>query len=312
MALALDIALCLLVLGIAAWVIAVRDTFAATVGYTVYGLLLALLWVRLASPDAALTEAAVGALGGVLLLRASIRLQPTEAMAEQVCPGWWLRVLTALLCVGVVAGLMWIVIALPDPAPTLAPQVLAHQASTDLGNSVTAVLLAFRAMDTLLEAVVLVFALIAVWSLTPDAAWGGMPGPAPVAGLLRSQPYLARLLPPVGIVVAIYVFWVGADLPGGKFQAGALLAAMWLMSIMAGLASPPPVSRRTLRLALVAGTLVFLAIGAIGVPTAGAFLAYPEDWAKPLILLIEAVSMLSIGVTLTLLVVGYPEQERAS
>ena len=84
------------------------------------------------------------------------------------------------------------------------------------------------------------------------------------------------------------------------------------MSIMAGLASPPPVSRRTLRLALVAGTLVFLAIGAIGVPTAGAFLAYPEGWAKPLILLIEAVSMLSIGVTLTLLVVGYPEQERAS
>ncbi len=312
MALALDIALCLLVLGIAAWVIAVRDTFAATVGYTVYGLLLALVWVRLASPDAALTEAAVGALGGVLLLRASIRLQPTEAMAGQVCPGGWLRVLTALLCVGVVAGLMWIVIALPDPAPTLAPQVLAHQASTDLGNSVTAVLLAFRAMDTLLEAVVLVFALIAVWSLTPDAAWGGMPGPAPVAGLLRSQPYLARLLPPVGIVVAIYVFWVGADLPGGKFQAGALLAAMWLMSIMAGLASPPPVSRRTLRLALVAGTLVFLAIGAIGVPTAGAFLAYPEGWAKPLILLIEAVSMLSIGVTLTLLVVGYPEQERAS
>ena len=316
MAFALDIVLSLLVLGMAGWIVVVRDTFAATVGYTVYGLLLALVWVRLVAPDAALTEAAVGALGGVLLLRAAIRLQPTEALAECVRPGLLLRVLTALICVGVVAALMWIVIVLPDPAPTLAPQVLAHQASTDLGNSVTAVLLAFRAMDTLLEAVVLIFALIAVWSLTPDRAWGGIPGAAPATTLLRvrsrPRPYLARLLPPIGVIVAIYVFWVGADLPGGKFQAGALLAAMWLMSIMSGLASPPAVSRRTLRLALVAGTFVFLAVGGIGVPTAGAFLAYPAGWAKPLILLIEVVSMASIGFTLSLLVVGYPEEEHAS
>lgn len=309
MAVGLDLVLWLLVLGIAGWVVGVRDTFAAVLGYIVYGLLLALVWMRLASPDAALTEAAVGALAGVLLLRAGIRLRPTEAQDECVRPGLLLRVSVAVLCGVVVAGLAWAVIALPDPAPTLAPEVLAHQGATDLGNSVTAVLLAFRALDTLLEAVVLIFALVAVWSLTPDKAWGGVPGPA--RGAMAAQigrPYFARLLPPVGMVVAIYMFWVGADLPGGKFQAGALLAAMWLLATMAGLAPPPAISRRALRVWVIAGTLVFLAIGAAGVPTAGAFLAYPEAIAKPLILVIEAASMVSIGVTLGLLVVGYPEQ----
>ena len=111
-----------------------------------------------------------------------------------------------------------------------------------------------------------------------------------------------------GIVVAVYVLWVGADLPGGKFQAGTLLAAMWLLAIMAGLTEAPPISRRWLRGALVAGTVVFLAIGFAGVPLAGAFLAYPEGFAKPLIVAIEAASMLSIAFTLALLVLGPPER----
>jgi hypothetical protein len=65
---------------------------------------------------------------------------------------------------------------LPVPAPTLAPEVIANIAVTEVGNPITAVLLAFRAMDTLLEAIVLLFALIGVWSLGPDSAWGGRPG----------------------------------------------------------------------------------------------------------------------------------------
>ena len=47
--------------------------------------------------------------------------------------------------------------------------------------------------------------------------------------------FLARLLPPVGIVAGVYIFWVGADDPGGAFQGGTVLAAMWLLVMMAGL-----------------------------------------------------------------------------
>jgi len=309
LALLFDGMLVVLILAVAVWTVTVRDSFAAGIGYAVYGLLLALAWVRLAAVDAALTEAAIGGgLTSVLMIRATVRLRAGEAAARAATPGPLARLLAALLGGSVAAGLALVVLALPDPAPTLAPQVAEHIATTGLGNAVTAVLLSFRAIDTLLEAVVLIFALIAVWTVTPDRFWGGRPGPKYETDPNGMLAYLARLLPPLGIVVAIYVLWVGADLPGGKFQAGTLLAAMWLLAIMAGLTEAPPISRRWLRGALVAGTVVFLAIGFAGVPLAGAFLAYPEAFAKPLIIVIEAASMLSIAFTLALLVLGPPER----
>lgn len=309
MALLLDASLIALILAVATWTIAIRNSFAAVIGYATYGLLLALAWVRLAAVDAALTEAAIGGgLTSVLLIRAVVRLHSSESVVQAEIPGPVPRLLAALLAGGVAVALALVVLTLPEPAPTLATQVMEHIAGTGLGNAVTAVLLSFRAIDTLLEAVVLVFALIAVWTLTPDGFWGGRPGPRYALDDNGMLAYLARLLPPLGIVVAVYVLWVGADLPGGKFQAGTLLAAMWLLAIMAGLTEAPSISRRWLRGALVLGTVVFLAIGFAGVPLAGAFLAYPEGYAKPLIIAIEAASMLSIALTLGLLVLGPPER----
>ena len=171
-------------------------------------------------------------------------------------------------------------LALPEPAPTLAPEVLANIAVTEVGNPITAVLLAFRAMDTLLEAIVLLFALIGVWSLAPDRAWGGRPGLLQQADPNGMLAYVARVLPPIGIVAGIYIFWIGADHPGGKFQGATILAAMWLLVMMAGLADAPPISRRWLRWLLVAGPLAFIAVGVVGAVTAGAFLAYPQGFAK--------------------------------
>jgi len=66
---ALEIALAAVVLGVAVWTIAARETSAAVVGFVAYGLLLALVWVPLRAVDVALAEAAIGGgLSGVLLL----------------------------------------------------------------------------------------------------------------------------------------------------------------------------------------------------------------------------------------------------
>src|SRR5262245_18009100 len=226
-ALGVDIGLALLVLGVAAWVIAVRETFAAVVGFVTYGLLLALVWVRLSAVDVALTEAAIGSgITGALLLTASARLRPAElsSMAERL--GGALRLAAALLSAAVAIGLGIIVFSLPEPAPTLVPEALASLPATGLSNPVTAVLLAYRAWDTLLEKVVLVLALLGVWALAPDLLWGGRPGPRYHAQRDGPLALLARVLPPVGIVVAVYTLWVGADEPGGAFQSATILAAM--------------------------------------------------------------------------------------
>jgi multisubunit Na+/H+ antiporter MnhB subunit len=306
---ALNAGIALLVLGLAIWTIVARDTFAAIAGYVAYGLLLTLAWVALRGVDVALTEAAIGGgLTGVLLMRAAAKLRRTEAASNAERPGLSTRLAAAIVAGGVTAALAILVLAPAGPAQTLVPEVAANIAATGMGNPITAVLLAFRAIDTLLEAIVVLFALIGVWSLAPDRVWGGRPGPryrADPDGILA---YLARLLPPIGIIVGIYIFWIGAEVPGGKFQGATILAAMWLLAVMAGLADAPPVRRTWVRFALIGGPAVFIAIGAAGVWTAGAFLAYPDGLAKPLIKVIEWALLPSLALTLGLIMVGAPER----
>jgi multisubunit Na+/H+ antiporter MnhB subunit len=308
--LAFDVVLAVVVLGGAFWTVAARDTFAAVVGFVAFGLLVALVWVRLAAPDVALTEAALGSgLTGGLLLGAHARLARTETTAAGEQPGAILRLAAAAVCALVSAGLAALVLLLPQPAPTLAPQVAANIAATGLYNPVTAVLMAYRAIDTLLEVVVLLLALLGMWSLAPDRLWGGSPGRLDTSDPDGVLTFVAQLLVPVGILIAIHIFWVGSVAPGGEFQGATLLAAMWILATMAGLVDVPPMSRRWLRLVLVAGPAVFFIIGLTGVAIAGAFLAYPASYAKLLILIIEIPVAASIAATLALLVAGPPERE---
>ena len=305
----LELVLALVVLGLAVWVIAAPDISAASVGFVAYGLLIALVWVALGAVDVALAEAAIGGgLGGVLLLGAAARLQTTEAPAAAERPGVALRLAAATLSAVVAAGLAVAVLDLPLPAPTLAPEAAANAAATGMSNPITNVLMAFRATDTLLEKIVLLLALIGVWSLAPERLWGGHPGPRHQADPLGLLAFLARLLPPIGVVFGVYLLWTGADHPGGAFQGGTVLAAMWLLITMAGLMDTPPVTSLRLRLVLVAGPAIFLAVGLGGLLFGAGFLAYPAAFAKPLILGIEVAMILTVAATLGLLLAGAPER----
>jgi uncharacterized MnhB-related membrane protein len=302
----------LLLLWLALWTVIARDAFLAVAGFVVYGLLLSLLWVRLAGIDVALTEAAIGGgLTGALLLGAVGRLRGTEAAAGSERSGAATHVAAVLLSVGVTAVLVLCVLVLPEPAPTLAPKVLQNLPATGVANPITGVLLAFRALDTLLEAIVLVIALIGVWSMAPDRYWGGRPGPRYRADPDGVLAYLARVLPPVGIVVGLYLFWAGADHPGGKFQSATILAAMWMLVQMAGLTDAPRIDQRWLRAGIVVGPLVFIAVGLLGAWTAGAFLGYPDGWAKPMIVAIEVALLPTLVLVLALLLNGAPARGAA-
>ncbi|MBO9513496.1 MAG: DUF4040 domain-containing protein [Variovorax sp.] len=309
MSLMLNLALAVLFVGLAAWTVFARDTFAAVAGFIPYGLLLTAAWLRLAAIDVAMTEAAIGAgLTGALLVGAAARLRATEARANRARPGALTRALAAIGAIMVAAIVAMCVLLLPEATPTLAPAVIENIGATGVGNPITAVLLSFRAMDTLLEAIVLAFGLVGVWSLAPDRAWGGRPSLQPIAGPNSILAHLARILPPIGIVVGVYILWWGADEPGGKFQGATILAAMWLLAMMAGLADVPPVSRRALRFWLVAGPLLFIGVGFAGAGVAGAFLAYPEGLAKLCIVAIEFALLPSLALTLALLLAGAPHR----
>ena len=301
----LDAGLCLLLLALAVWVITVRQTFSAIIGFVAAGLLLAIAWVRLASIDVALTEAVVGSgLSGALLIGAAARLRPAEG--NETRPAVWLHWAAAALSAAVAAGLAAVMLLLPDPAPSLAPLAVATLAESGVDNAVSAVLVVYRALDTFMEVVVLLVALVGVWSLAPQRLWGGIAGTMRQPRTGDALTTLSRVLPPVGILAGIHVFWAGSSGPGGEFQGAAIIAAMWLLVMLSGLRPPPATIDRRLLRVLLAGPAVFLCVGLLGFAWAAGFLAYPQAFAKPVIVAVEAVLLVSIAAMLALLAIGPP------
>jgi multisubunit Na+/H+ antiporter MnhB subunit len=306
-ALAFDIGLGILLLAVAGWAVAACSTYAATIAFIVYGLLLAIAWVRLFAVDVALTEAAIGSgVTGMLLLSAAARLRVIEPAA--VAAGTPLRIAVGISCALISVALAAAILFPPDVVFTLAPAAMAHLQESGLGNPVAGVLFVYRSLDTLLEKAVLLLALLGVWSLAPDRFWGGIPGLQVYRQRNAILIFFAQILPPLGIMVGIYMTWVGADHPGGAFQGGAVLAVMWILVMIAGLRDVPPIGQRWMRLLVVVGPVVFLAIGLAGFALAGAFLGYPAGYAKPFIIVIEVTLQISIAVTLGLLAAGPPER----
>ena len=306
MSLVFDIALVAGLIALSLHVVMSRDSRGAILAFIAFGLLLGIGWARLASVDVALTEAAIGGgLTGMLLQRAQSHIASHAPRPSPAGRPRWL--VPAIACGVVTLGLGYVVLSFPHPAPSLAREAVASLDATGLGNPVTAVLLAYRAIDTLLEKIVLILALIGVWSLTADPAWGSAPHLRP-AIVPEPLVFLARALPPFGVLIAVYQVWVGADAPGGTFQAGTILAAMWLLVMLAGLRPAPETRQIALRAMLVGGPALFVLVGFMGVAVAEGFLSYPEAIAKPLIVAIEVALTLSVGGTLALLVAGPPDR----
>jgi len=295
-----------------AWrALASPQLFRAVVLFVAFGLLMALAWVRLDAPDIALAEVAIGAgLTGALLLAALARLTTAEKAhneADQsgkrnhaVRTSRWFP---AALLLMVAAGLAYSVLSIPPSSAGLSVEVAANLDISGVSNPVTAVLLNFRGYDTLLEILVLLLALLGVWSL------GGSPSQraAPAGPVLDT---LARVLTPVLILLAAYFLWVGAHAPGGAFQAGAVLGAAGVLLLLAGWRPHPGFMQLPLRLVLVAGPGLFLVTALFTVVMGRHLLEYPPERARILIVILETAAALSIGTTLAALFLGERPQEK--
>lgn len=303
-ALIFDILLAITLVSVALAAVTARDQFASVILFIVYGLFIAIAWTRLDAVDVALAEAAIGAgLTGVLLIAAAARLRPQAAPARSGATAW-----IAGACAGLAASgaLAWAAISIPLTGGLRGP-VADNLAATGLGSPVTATLINFRGYDTLLETFVLFAALAAAWAVTPSDLWRESLGPrhhAQPEGVLAT---FGRLVPPLGLIVAIHLVWSGADAHGGAFQAGAVLAAVWIVAVMAGVQPAPRTDAMSMRALVVVGPAIFLGVGIAGL-TWGAFLTLPPPYAKALTLLIEAGLTISVAATLMALVLGAPRR----
>lgn len=205
------------------------------------------------------------------------------------------RFLLIIVLLLMAAGLGYVLLLFPPVAPGLSVQVASNLELSGVENPVTAVLLNYRAYDTLLELGVLLLALIAVWSLGTSVSKRKETTPGVVLDTLSAA------LVPLLILIAGYLLWIGAIAPGGAFQAGAVLAAAGVLLILTGWQLNEKINGFLLRFMLVMGLGVFMLVGLVLVLFGRQFLEYPPSLAAALILLIEAAATLSIGITLVAL-----------
>lgn len=189
----------------------------------------------------------------------------------------------------------------PSPVPDL---IAANLANSGVTHPVTAVLLNYRAYDTLLEIAVLLLALVGVWAAFYCAPCAKVPHPFPTL-----SPLLAPLLPlsiPLLVLTAGYLLWAGAHTSGGAFQAGALLGGAGVLLRLSGSVQVRQYTSWPVRMLSGIGLLVFAGVGVAVMLVQPTLLTYPPGLAKTLILLIEGTLTVSIGMTLALLFVATP------
>lgn len=295
-----------------AWAtLANSDERLSVILFMAFGLALAVAWGRLLAPDVALAEAAIGAgLTGALLLAAvhgqarSLSPEATHAPRKQGAEAvtMVLRLAVTLLSAALAGTLAWALLQAFSSTPhDMLPRAISGNiAASGVSNPVTAVLLNFRAYDTLLELAVLLTAVLGIFALGQAT-----PGYQPAGPIFDG---LVRWLVPVLILTAGYLLWVGAHAPGGAFQAGATLAAAGVVLRLAGRSPIGLHDGSALRFVMAAGVGVFLLVGLTLLLFGRPFLGYPPAWAGSLILLIETAAMLSIAATLLLAFLGgHPE-----
>jgi multisubunit Na+/H+ antiporter MnhB subunit len=220
--------------------------------------------------------------------------------AREIAPPRWLRLLAALGAFVLTAALVGAILDLPAEAPGLYREVDHRLSESGVESMVTAVLLNFRAYDTLLELTVL---LVAVLGLGAIRLGSREPLP-PVTEINPVLMAFVRFLSPVMILLAGYLLWAGGSYAGGAFQAGAVLGATAILLQIAGIVRVGQYRLGTEKTALVLGVFLFAGIGIACMVLGGAFLQYPPSQAKQLILLIEAAGAFSIGATLMVLFSG--------
>lgn len=305
---ALDLCLAATLLGLAQALLFSRGDFRAVILFISLGLIMALTWVRLAAPEVALAEAAIGAgISGALLLSALPRLpKGEEGEPARRSPLLLLLSLGLLLFFLLTAGLL-----LTSPPFRTGPGELTSSLLPASGvvNRVTAVLLNFRSFDTLLELTILLLAVLGIWSLRRGELSENRSGePAtPIQGAGPIQLTLVRGILPLAILIAGYLTWIGDRAPGGAFQGGAVLGAAGILLTLTARPLTAFFPQPLLRATLVWGLLTFLLLAALPLAGGRLFFQYPAAYAGGFILAIEAAAAISIGLALSLLPGGQEE-----
>ncbi|MFN5997434.1 MAG: monovalent cation/H+ antiporter subunit A [Paracoccaceae bacterium] len=219
-----------------------RSRVTALILTGVVGLLIAPLFMLFSAPDLALTQVSVEVVT-ILLMLLALHFLPKDTPAESPLP--------RRLRDGAIAGIAGLGIgalayAMMTRAPAFDPISHFHLAQSKPGaggtNAVNTIIVDFRGYDTFGEIIVLGIAALVIYALSESLLRNSA-----VTQRLAAQPrqkesgdrhpmmlvVSTRLLLPMAMMVGVYIYLRGHNLPGGGFVAGLVFAIAYLMQYMA-------------------------------------------------------------------------------
>ncbi|MEJ6654693.1 MAG: monovalent cation/H+ antiporter subunit A, partial [Pseudomonas sp.] len=213
-----------------------RRRLVSLVMLSVVGLFVALAFARFSAPDLALTQLSVESVTIILLMLALFFL-PRTTPVESSTLGRGRDLLIAGLTGALVTVLCLAV--LTRPYDSIAGFFLANSLTGGGGtNVVNVILVDFRGFDTMGEITVLAIAGAAIYALikglrlsrpavdTIERAWARDTHPFMLVNL-------SRLILPLALMVSMYIFLRGHNLPGGGFIAGLITAVALILQYIA-------------------------------------------------------------------------------
>ncbi|PCJ05337.1 MAG: monovalent cation/H+ antiporter subunit A [Rhodobacteraceae bacterium] len=219
-----------------------RNRILALVLIGVVGLIVSLSFNYLSAPDLALTQISVEVVTIILMLLA-LNFLPKDTPVESPISTRLRDAAIAVTAGAGVGGLIYALMTRDFIAPSISEFHLANSYKGGGGtNVVNVILVDFRGYDTFGEIIVLGIAALVIFALTeailgsrvrayllnrkPDLPQDGDPHPLMMV-------VATRVMMPLALMVAAYIFFRGHNLPGGGFIAGLIAAIAMLMQYMA-------------------------------------------------------------------------------
>jgi len=219
-----------------------RNRLLSLVLIGVTGLIVSMTFNYLSAPDLALTQISVEVVTIILLLLA-LNFMPQDTPRESTSARR-LRDVAISVAGGLgVGGLIYALMTRDFAMPSISEYHIANSYKGGGGtNVVNVILVDFRGFDTFGEIIVLGIAAIIIYAITESVL-----GSRVRARLLNRKPWkplagdahplmmvvATRVMMPIALMVAAYIFFRGHNLPGGGFIAGLIAAIAVVMQYMA-------------------------------------------------------------------------------
>ncbi|MDP3657217.1 MAG: monovalent cation/H+ antiporter subunit A [Brevundimonas sp.] len=289
-----------------------RARYISLIYIGIVGLIISMAFVHLSAPDLALTQISVEVVT-ILLMLLALNLLPKQTPVESRP---WRRIRDGGVAVAAglgVGGAAWAVMT--RPLDSISGYFWDNAYSGGGGtNVVNVILVDFRGFDTFGEIIVLGIAALGIFALleTVETGASGRRLTAWKPDTVRSPEHhpmmlvvATRLVLPLAIMVALYIFLRGHNQPGGGFIAGLVVAVAILMQYMASGFTFADQRLRADHHSMIGAGVLIAAVTGLGAMVFGApFLTSAFDYfSLPLIGEFELATaiLFDIGVALTVI-----------